>query len=92
MQFAVATLLGVGLSHAEIATELHISISNVRAHMRYAAKKIPGDLPMEAKIVAWIRGATLDVLEGLTLRGEFMRDAQRGRIVSAPREIVRLAR
>jgi hypothetical protein len=90
MQFAIATLLGVGMAHAEIAEALHISVSNVRSHMRYAARKLPGDLPMEAKLVAWVRGATLDVLEGTTLRGEFMRDAQRGRIVSATPEIVRL--
>lgn len=88
MQFAVANLLGIGLSHAEIAAELHISISNVRSHMRHAAERVPGDLPREAKLVAWVRGATLDVLEGVTLRGEFMLAAQRG-VVRAERSIVR---
>lgn len=88
MQFAVATLLGVGLSHAEIAETLHISVTSVRAHMRFAAHKIPGDLPRESKLVAWVRGATLDVLRGTTLRGEFMEQAQRG-VVTAPPEYVK---
>lgn len=90
MQYAVTTLLGVGLSHASIAETLHISVSNVRSHMRFAAAKIPGDLPREMKLVAWVRGATLDVLTGITLKGEFMDQAQRGR-VEAPRDVVALA-
>lgn len=84
MQYAVAMLLGVGYSHREIAETLKISVTNVRSHMRFAAAKIPGDLPREAKLVAWVRGATLDVLEGTTVRGEFMRDAQRGTVVADP--------
>lgn len=87
MQYAVTMLLGVGESHATIAEILHISVTNVRSHMRFAAAKIPGDLPREAKLVAWVRGATLDVLEGTTLRGEFMRDAQRGEIVADPEHV-----
>ena len=90
MQYAVTVLLGIGLSHAEIADELKITVSNVRSHMRFAAAKLPGDLPREAKLVAWVRGASLDVLEGLTLRGEFMRDAQKGAVV-ADRRVVKLA-
>ena len=90
MQYAVTVLLGIGMSHTEIAEELHIAVSNVRSHMRFAAAKIPGDLPREAKLVAWVRGATLDVLEGVTIRGEFMRDAQRGQVF-ADRRVVKLA-
>src|SRR3982751_2588773 len=80
MQYAVTMLLGVGYSHKEIAETLSISVSMVRSHMREALAKIPGDLPREARLVAWVRGATLDVLEGTTIRAEFMRDAMRSRV------------
>ncbi len=89
MQYAVTVLLGLGKSHPEIAEELHITVDTVRWHMRYAAGKIPGDLPREAKLVAWVRGASLDVLEGLTLRGEFMRDSERG-VLSVDRRVANL--
>ena len=91
MQFTVATLLGIGKSHGEIAELLHITVPNVRAHMRFAAAKLPGDLPRQTKLVAWVRGASLDVLEGIMLRGEMMRDAERGMIAERP-EIVRRPR
>lgn len=84
MQYAVTLLLGLGYTHAEIAAELHIQRTMVRAHMRAAVKRIPGDLPREMKLVAWVRGATLDVLEGRTLRYEFMRDAARGEVEVEP--------
>lgn len=74
MQFVIAVLLGLGLSHAAIAEQLKITLSTVRDHMRRLAARIPGDLTMETKIVAWVRGASLDVLEGKTLRFEVMRD------------------
>lgn len=80
MQYAVTVLLGLGLSHKEIAEQLRIKPSMVRSHMNDAAKKIPGDLPREARLVAWIRGAPLDVLEGTMLRVEFVRDTVRGRL------------
>ena len=76
IQLVIATLAGVNLSHATIAAELHITVGTVRYHINRAAKKVPGDLPAEQRIVAWVRGATLDVLEGKTLRFEIMRDAQ----------------
>jgi DNA-binding CsgD family transcriptional regulator len=88
MQYVVAVLLGLGKSHAEIAAELHISVPNVRAHMRFAAAKLPGDLPREARLVAWVRGATEDVLKGVTLRGEVMMQSERGAIDEPP-EIVK---
>lgn len=86
-QFVIAILLGLGKSHGEVATELKMKRTTVRAHIRYASKRIPGDLPQELKLVAWVRGATIDVLEGRTLSYEFMRDARRG-VVEAPEEQV----
>lgn len=78
MQRVVATLAALGMSHEQMRHELGgITIRAVRYHLYEAAKRIPGDLPAEAKVVAWARGATLDVLEGRTLRFEVMRDGQR---------------
>lgn len=88
MQFAVALLLGLGHSHAEIGELLHIEVTTVRAHMRNAARRIPGDLSRELRLVAWVRGASLDVLEGRTLKYEFVRDAQAGELVDLPLEQV----
>lgn len=82
MQLAIAGLAGVNLSHAQIATELHITVGTVRYHINRAAKKLPGDLPAEQRVVAWMRGATLDVLEGRSLRFEMMRDAQQSVVAS----------
>lgn len=86
MQYAVVVLLGIGMSHEEVAATLRIKRSVVRSYMREALKKIPGDLPAEARLVAWVRGASLDVLEGTSLRVEFLRDAVAGR-VSVPAAI-----
>lgn len=89
MQYAVACLLGIGQSYDEIAAALHIKRGMVRSHIHEANKKIPGNLPAKAKLVAWVRGASLDVLEGTTLYAEFMRDAV-SRKVSVSREIAKL--
>lgn len=84
MQRVVATLAALGLTHEQMRAELgNISLRTVRYHLYEAAKRIPGDLPAEAKVVAWARGATLDVLEGRTLRFEVMRDAQAAAASSA---------
>jgi hypothetical protein len=77
-QYTIAVLLGLRYSHHAIAETLHISVETVRTHMRDAAERIPGDMAREQKLVAWVRGASLDVLEGRTLRYEFMRDAAAG--------------
>lgn len=77
MQIVVATLLGLGRAHDEIATQLSININTVRWHLKELAKRIPGDLPAEARVVAWVRGATQDVLEGKTLRYEIMLEGER---------------
>lgn len=89
MQYAVACLLGIGQSFDEIAAALHIKRGMVRSHIREANRKLPGDLPAKAKLVAWVRGASLDVLEGTTLRAEFLRDAMR-REVTVSREVAKL--
>lgn len=79
MQLVVATLLGVGQTHAQVAAYLKIAVGTVRDHLNTLARRIPGDLPAEAKVVAWVRGATIDVLEGRTLRYEVMVEGERAR-------------
>lgn len=77
MQHVVTMLAALGLSHEEIRVELKLnSLRTVRYHLNEAAARIPGDLPAEARVVAWARGATIDVLEGRTLRFEIMRDGR----------------
>lgn len=78
MQFLCAVLVGVGRSYKEIAAELKIEVSTVRMHINVAASRIPGDLPAKARVVAWARGATLEVLEGRDLNYEMLR-LSRGR-------------
>ena len=77
MQGVVAMLCGLGLSNEEIAGHLRVSKRVVIWHIRNAAAKIPGDLRAKERVTAWVRGASLDVLEGRSLRAEFMVDAQR---------------
>ncbi len=78
MQFLCAVLLGVGRSYSEIGKELHIAVSTVKQHVDVAASRIPGDLPAKARVVAWVRGASLEVLEGRALAYEMLR-LSRGR-------------
>lgn len=74
MQLVVAVMLGLRMSHDEIAAELSIGLGTVRDHIARLAERIPGDMPATSRVVAWVRGAPLDVLEGRTLRFEVMRD------------------
>lgn len=84
MQTVVGTLAALGLSHEEIRKELHLgSLRTVRYHLNEAAKRIPGDLPAEQRVVAWMRGASLDVLEGKTLRFEVMRDGRAAQLAAS---------
>jgi DNA-binding CsgD family transcriptional regulator len=78
MQLACAMLLGLGKSYREIGEALHITESTVKYYIDIAASKIPGDLPSKARVVAWVRGASLDVLEGKSLTHEVVR-LSRGR-------------
>ena len=70
MQEIVVDLLGIGFTYTELAAQLEISEEVVREHAKRAAKKIASDLPTQARVVAWARGASQDVLQGLTLRYE----------------------
>jgi DNA-binding CsgD family transcriptional regulator len=64
----VADLVGLRMEYHEIGEALGLTKETVRDHCRNAAMKIPGDLPAQARVMAWARGATLDVLRGDTLR------------------------
>lgn len=81
MQEVVCNLLGIGLSYREVAESLLISVEMTKEHTKRAAAKIPGDLPAQARCIAWARGASLDVLQGLTLRYEVMTRHPQGREV-----------
>lgn len=72
MQYVVVTLLALNYTHQQIAEELRISRSTVRYHLYLAVAKMPGDLPAEQRAVAWARGASVDVLEGNTLKLEII--------------------
>lgn len=61
-ELAVAVLLHEGLSQAAIGLELGIAELTVRYFVNQAAEKIPGDLVLSARVVAWLRGASLVVL------------------------------
>lgn len=70
MQELTCILLGVMQSYAAVGEHLSISEDMVRVHCKRAAAKIPGDLPAQAKAVAWARGAPLEVLTGESLKLE----------------------
>jgi DNA-binding CsgD family transcriptional regulator len=75
MQRMVADLLGIGLTADSVAANLKITRAGVRYHVQSAAKKIPGDLPAQMRVIAWARGASVDVLQGATLKVEVMNAA-----------------
>lgn len=78
MQLACAVLLGLGKSYREIGEALKIEPTTVKYYLDLAARKIPGDLPAKARVMAWVRGASIDVLEGKSLTEEVVR-LSRGR-------------
>lgn len=61
-ELAIAGLLAEGQNYYAIAELLACSVHTVKWHVRNIARKVPGDLPMQFKAVAWYRGATLGVL------------------------------
>lgn len=61
-QVAVAALLSEGLDADGVAARLGMLRRTVDFHIYAAAKRIPGDLSAAAKIKAWYRGATIEVL------------------------------
>lgn len=80
MQFVVATLAGIGRTNEEIADLLGLTIDTIKTHILVAGRKIPGDLPPRLKVVAWARGATLEVLTGSQLKGEVMDQARQSHL------------
>jgi DNA-binding CsgD family transcriptional regulator len=63
-QLLVVALLSEGYKLKEIADLIGIKERAVREHIERAAPRIPGDLPSQARLIAWYRGATLGVLTG----------------------------
>ena len=57
-------LLLDGMSRAAIARHLGLSIRTVHQTLWTAASKVPGTLDAKARLVAWARGASLEVLTG----------------------------
>lgn len=62
MQKLVAIMVGRRIKYREIAEKLHIAKATVKMHAKYAAAKLPGDLPPTMKLVFWWRHATKDQL------------------------------
>lgn len=63
-QAACSLLLAHGHNYADIGERLGVSRATVKFHIFEAAKKIPGDLPAQMKVVCWVRGAVVEVLTG----------------------------
>ena len=61
---AVVAALGRGAEYSEIAEWLSVKPRTVKFHAEGAAAKIPGNLPAKTRIIMWVRGATIDMLEG----------------------------
>lgn len=68
MEMLVATLVGLGMRADAIARELGVAITTVRHHVKLAVRKVPGDLPAMSRLAVWVRGGSIDVLEGRSLR------------------------
>lgn len=78
MQYAVAEMLGLRVEVAAIAEAFGVSSDQVVQYIAGAAKKIPGDWPRATRLGLWARGATLDVLQGDSLRYELSMRARHG--------------
>ncbi len=63
-QATACLLLANGHNYSDIAERLGTGPDAAKFHVHAAAKKIPGDLPAQMKVVCWLRGATKEVLEG----------------------------
>jgi DNA-binding NarL/FixJ family response regulator len=63
-QATCCLLLANGHNYADIGERLNTSRATAKFHVHEAAKKIPGDLPAQMKVVCWVRGAALEVLMG----------------------------
>lgn len=67
-QVIVCELFGIGLAAEEVAAVLGLKVGSVRAHTKAAAAKIASDLSAQARCALWARGATEDVLWGMSLK------------------------
>lgn len=67
-QELVASLLARHYDYRAIGVLLGLSRLTVRWYAKHLAAKIPGDLPMQMRIVVWYRGGSLEVLTGSALR------------------------
>lgn len=64
-QAACALLLANGHNYSAIGARLGTGRDAAKVNVQRAAKKIPGNLPAQMKVVCWVRGATREVLEGV---------------------------
>ena len=67
-QRLVALMVGMSSKYSEVAETLGISCFTVKRHAEDAAAKIPGDLPTQTKLIMWVRGASLEKLNGSSLQ------------------------
>ena len=67
MEQIITALLAKGLNYPQAGQVLGIKPSVAKMHCHAVAAKLPGDLPALMRVVAWWRGATLDVLTGANL-------------------------
>jgi DNA-binding CsgD family transcriptional regulator len=72
-QRLVALMIGMGSNYSEVADLLAISVFTAKRHAEDAAAKIPGNLPTQTKLVMWVRGASLEALDGSSLRATITR-------------------
>ena len=50
------TLLAEGLTYKELAEAIGATERTARQHITNAGAKVPGDLPLQLRVVAWFRG------------------------------------
>lgn len=61
-QLMAVALIAAGWSQTEAARMMGIDYATLRTHIDRASVKIPGDLVRNAKLIAWYRGASAEVL------------------------------
>lgn len=73
-QLMAVALVADGWSQTEAARMMGIDYATLRTHVHRASAKIPGDLVRNAKLIAWYRGASAEVL-GIGRRRSARQDA-----------------
>ena len=63
-QMAIIAAYSEGWAPSHVAKFLGVSQRTVRFHTVEASRRIPGDRPPMEKLIAWYRGATIEVLTG----------------------------